>query len=277
MNRFPGLIFLFIIIFLGNSNGLTGQKYEFRQFGIEEGICYSFIYTVNQDKNGYLWLGTGEGLCKFDGFNFTSDFTTDSLPPAFVKKTFRDQQGNLWFGHNDGSITKYDGARFTIINTLGKITSTINDIVQDSTGNILFATQNQGIIIVKKDLKVKFIVEPFRRKLLSSLCFTTQGKLLIGTNDGLHLYEFDAVNDTAWPVTKISQVFLYGVRFPLVFLPPMKKNNDFIHTPHFGFLIIQPDLKGINQVNHCRLWYRNPVGSIGVIQQCQDNPFSLKD
>jgi ligand-binding sensor domain-containing protein/serine phosphatase RsbU (regulator of sigma subunit) len=206
MNRFPGLIFLFIIIFLGNSNGLTGQKYEFRQFGIEEGICYSFIYTVNQDKNGYLWLGTGEGLCKFDGFNFTSDFTTDSLPPAFVKKTFRDQQGNLWFGHNDGSITKYDGARFTIINTLGKITSTINDIVQDSTGNILFATQNQGIIIVKKDLKVKFIVEPFRRKLLSSLCFTTQGKLLIGTNDGLHLYEFDAVNDTAWPVTKISQI-----------------------------------------------------------------------
>jgi ligand-binding sensor domain-containing protein/serine phosphatase RsbU (regulator of sigma subunit) len=206
MNRFPGLIFLFSIIFLGNTCSLTGQKYEFRQYGIEDGICYPFIYSVNQDKNGYLWLGTGEGLCRFDGFDFTSNFTTDSLPPAFVKKNFRDQQGNLWFGHNDGSITKYDGTHFTIINTQGKVTSTINDIVQDTTGNILFATQNQGIIVVKKDLQAKLIVEPFRRKLLSSLCFTSQGKLLVGAYDGLYLYEFDAANDTAWLVSKINQV-----------------------------------------------------------------------
>lgn len=206
MNRYPGLIFLFIIFFSGNSNGLTGQKYEFHQYGIEEGICYSFVYTINQDKNGYLWLGTGEGLCKFDGFSFTGDITNDSLPAAFVKKTLRDKEGNLWFGHNDGSITKYDGARFTIINTHGKITSTINDIVQDSVGNLLFATQNQGIIVVKKDLQAKRIVEPFRRKLLSSLCFTSQGKLLVGTYDGLLLYEFDATNDTAWEVSRFSQV-----------------------------------------------------------------------
>jgi len=207
MNRFPGLIFLFVIIFfLGKLSNVNGQEYEFRQFGIEEGICYPFIYTINQDINGFLWLGTGEGLCKFDGNDFTDKFTTDSLPPAFVKKSFRDHQGNLWFGHNDGSITKYDGKRFTIINTRGMVNSTINDIVQDTLGNILFASQNQGIIIVKKDLSVKILTEPFRRKLLSSLCFTTQGKLLVGAYDGLHLYEFDAVNDTAWPVSKISQV-----------------------------------------------------------------------
>lgn len=206
MNRFPGLIFLFIIFFLGNSNVLTGQKYEFHLYGIDEGICYPFVYTINQDKNGYLWLGTGEGLCKFDGFNFTGDITTDSLPAAFVKKTFRDQDGNLWFGHNDGSITKYDGTRFTIINTQGKVSSTINDIVQDLNGNILFATQNQGIIIVKKDLQAKRIIEPFRRKLLSSLCFTSQGKLLVGMYDGLHLFEYDAANDTAWQISKITQV-----------------------------------------------------------------------
>src|SRR4030042_3891472 len=102
MNRCPCLIFLFIIFFLGNSIGSSAQKYEFHQFGIDEGICYPFVYTINQDKNGYLWVGTGEGLCKFNGFSFTGDITTDSLPPAFVKKTLRDQEGNLWFGHNDG-------------------------------------------------------------------------------------------------------------------------------------------------------------------------------
>jgi len=191
---------------LGKSIGSSAQKYEFHQFGIDEGICYPFVYTINQDKNGYLWVGTGEGLCKFNGFSFTGDISTDSLPPAFVKKTLRDQEGNLWFGHNDGSVTKYDGERFTIVNTQGKITSTINDMVQDSQGNLLVATQNQGLIIVKKDLQVKRIVEPFRRKLLSSMCFTSEGKLLVGAYDGLHLYEYDAANDTAWLVSKVSQV-----------------------------------------------------------------------
>ena len=185
---------------------MTGQKYEFHLYGIEEGICYPFIYSINQDKNGYLWLGTGEGLCRFDGFNFTDDVISDSLPAAFVKKTFRDPEGNLWFGHNDGSITKYDGTRFTIINTQGKVTSTINDIVQDASGNLLFATQNQGIIVVKKDLQTKRIIEPFTRRLISSLCFTSQNKLLVGMYNGLHIYEYDAANDTAWHVSKIQQV-----------------------------------------------------------------------
>jgi ligand-binding sensor domain-containing protein/serine phosphatase RsbU (regulator of sigma subunit) len=206
MNRISGLFLLLASFFFGNSVIVKGQKYEFHQYGIDEGICYPFVYTVNQDKNGYIWVATGEGLCKFDGFNFTGNITTDSLPPAFAKKAYRDKEGNLWFGHNDGSITRYDGTSFIIINTRGGVTSTINDIVQDGNGNLLFATQNQGIIVVKKDLRVKRIIEPFRRKLVTSICFAPGNKLLVGTYDGLHLYEYDAVNDTAWQVSTISGI-----------------------------------------------------------------------
>jgi ligand-binding sensor domain-containing protein/serine phosphatase RsbU (regulator of sigma subunit) len=206
MNRIPGLLPLLIVFSLGNNIAVKGQKYEFRQYGIDEGICYPFVYTVNQDKNGYIWAATGEGLCKFNGFSFTGDITKDSLPPAFVKKAYRDEEGNLWFGHNDGSITRYDGTSFIIINTQGIITSTINDIIQDENGNLLFATQNQGIIVVSKDLQSKRIVDPFRRKLLTSMCFTAGNKFFAGTYDGLYLYEYDAVNDTAWQISKINGI-----------------------------------------------------------------------
>jgi len=145
-------------------------------------------------------------LCKFDGFGFTGDFTTDSLPAAFVKKILKDRNGNLWFGHNDGSITMYDGKEFRIISTDEKISSTINDMVEDPRGFILFATQNQGIIAVDSNLNAKIIVEPFRRKLLSSLCFTEDANLLVGAYDGLHLYEFDPFNDTAIVISKISEI-----------------------------------------------------------------------
>jgi ligand-binding sensor domain-containing protein len=186
--------------------GLNAQDYKFRQFGIEEGICHPFVYTVNQDKSGYLWLGTGEGLCRYDGFGFEGDVTADSLPAAFAKKSYKDNNGDLWFGHNDGSITCYDGRSFSIIELEDRITSTINDIAADGLGNIVFLTQNRGMIVVDPDRQARVIDSPFRGMLLSSLEFTGQGNLLIGGYDGLHLFESQISNDTLFPLFKIEEV-----------------------------------------------------------------------
>ena len=133
----------FTLYLLASVSSLCAQHYKFRQFGVEDGICHPFVYTVNQDAKGYIWLGTGEGLCRYNGFEFDGDFEADSLPAAFVKKSYRDKEGNLWFGHNDGSITLYDGSRFQIMDTEDRINSTINDITEDPEGRIVFATQNQ--------------------------------------------------------------------------------------------------------------------------------------
>jgi ligand-binding sensor domain-containing protein len=182
------------------------QNYKFRQYGIEEGICHPFVYTINQDAKGYIWLGTGEGLCRYNGFEFDGDFEADSLPDAFVKKSYRDSKGNLWFGHNDGSITVYDGTKFLVMDTGDRITSTINDIEEDPDGRIVFATQNQGLIIVGEDHGVEIIQEPFNRKLISSISFTPAGQLFVGTFDGMHLYGYDFSSDTITYQSKISAV-----------------------------------------------------------------------
>ncbi len=190
MKQCKAFILILPIVALVHSPSLLAQTYKFRQYGVEDGICHPFVYTVNQDPDGYLWLGTGEGLCRYDGFTFYGDFTADSLPSAFVKKSYRDSEGNLWFGHNDGSITFYDGEHFSIIDP-GKISSTINGIAEDGDGRIVFATQNQGIIIVGRELQGTVIREPFERKLISSLAFTPSGDLLVGAYDGLHMYSYD--------------------------------------------------------------------------------------
>jgi hypothetical protein len=39
---------------------LFTQTYKFQEYGIEDGICHPFVYTINQDASGYLWLGTGD-------------------------------------------------------------------------------------------------------------------------------------------------------------------------------------------------------------------------
>ncbi len=198
------LLLSFTLYLVVTAFSLHAQNYKFRQYGVKDGICHPFVYTVNQDEKGYIWLGTGEGLCRYNGFEFDGDFEADSLPDAFVKKSYRDSEGNLWFGHNDGSITLYDGTKFLVMNTGDKITSTINDITEDPDGRIVFATQNQGLIIIGEDHGVEIIQEPFKRKLISSICFTPAGQLLVGAFDGLHLYGYDFTADTITYQSKIS-------------------------------------------------------------------------
>jgi len=198
------LLLSFTLCLVVSAFSLHAQNYKFRKYGVEDGICHPFVYTVNQDTKGYIWLGTGEGLCRYNGFEFDGNFEADSLPDAFVKKSYRDREGNLWFGHNDGSITFYDGTKFLVMDTGDRIKSTINDITEDAAGRIVFATQNQGLIIIGEDYEVEIIQDPFERKLISSISFTPDGLLLVGAFDGMHLYDF--ASDTITYQSKISTV-----------------------------------------------------------------------
>lgn len=53
---------------------LQGQTLNFRHFGIDEGLPNANVWCVNQDAQGYIWFGTNEGLCRFNGLTFEKDF-----------------------------------------------------------------------------------------------------------------------------------------------------------------------------------------------------------
>jgi len=68
------LLLSFTLYLVVTAFSLQAQNYKFRQYGVEDGICHPFVYTINQDTEGYIWLGTGEGLCRYNGFEFDGDF-----------------------------------------------------------------------------------------------------------------------------------------------------------------------------------------------------------
>ena len=69
MKRFAVLFSVLLISITGSA-----QSYQFFNFGLAEGLCDKFAYTINQDPEGFLWVGTGQGLCRFDGKAFEQDF-----------------------------------------------------------------------------------------------------------------------------------------------------------------------------------------------------------
>ncbi len=88
------------IIFAATDN----VKFEF--FGIDNGLSQQFIQTLYQDSHGFLWVGTQEGLNRFDGFNFKQYLhqpgIADSLSDKWVRAISEDSHGNLWVGTTAG-------------------------------------------------------------------------------------------------------------------------------------------------------------------------------
>ncbi|MBU8891450.1 MAG: SpoIIE family protein phosphatase [Bacteroidales bacterium] len=182
--------FAIIILLVFIAHNLFGQMYQFKEYNIEEGLSHPFVYTVSEDKDGFIWIGTSEGLCKFDGFNFVVSEIDDTLTNGFVASSFLDDNGILWFGHNSGQITWYNGNEFKLLETSEDVNSTIVDIIDDDKGNVFIATQNSGIIKVNSDFEVDIFSEDFSGELIYSIQFAGNNNFLIGTSDGLSLYTY---------------------------------------------------------------------------------------
>ena len=68
-----------------------------RQFGPAEGLRPAFIYALLQDEQGYLWLGTGEGLIRYDGAHFITFTKKNGLADDFVVSLAEDStRDRLW-------------------------------------------------------------------------------------------------------------------------------------------------------------------------------------
>ena len=74
--------FLFIICLLNTFNcwspfNCWSQTYTIKRLGMEKGLSNNFVIDIAEDKNGYLWFATEEGLNKLEGTTFTTYYKTE--------------------------------------------------------------------------------------------------------------------------------------------------------------------------------------------------------
>ena len=71
------------------------------------------IYTINEDKNGNLWIGTVDaGVWRYDGLYFTNYTKQDGLTSNAINIIYKDRKGELWFGTDGDGICKFNGVSF---------------------------------------------------------------------------------------------------------------------------------------------------------------------
>ena len=131
----------------------SNQSLRFEKISLEKGLSQASILCLLQDSQGFLWLGTYDGLNRYDGYHFlvfkSQPGQAGSLSDNQVRALYEDRFGLLWIGTSGGGLNRYDRktGRFDYYQHHPKNLSTIssNDvraIMEDHRGSIWVGTSN---------------------------------------------------------------------------------------------------------------------------------------
>jgi ligand-binding sensor domain-containing protein/two-component sensor histidine kinase len=110
------IVILFLLLSLELfANGIpSADDYIFRQITIKEGLSQSSVLAILQDKEGFMWFGTGNGLNKFDGYNFTvymnDPYNPSSISDNEISAIYEDTEGYIWIGTIKGILNRFNRA-----------------------------------------------------------------------------------------------------------------------------------------------------------------------
>ncbi len=116
-----------------------------------QGLPQNSITSIAQTKEGYLWVGTEEGLARFDGMRFTVfDKQNSSLSSQVIRALLVDHWGDLWVGTQGAGIFRMRGGTFTSFSGgEGRQRSNVTSIFEDSKGSLWVGTDGGGLLCRK--------------------------------------------------------------------------------------------------------------------------------
>lgn len=103
--------FIFSFLLFSCATTIAQKNYKFENITVDNGLSQSSINSMVQDKFGFLWIGTQDGLNRYDGNNFKvyrhKDSDSTSLPNNHICRIYIDNENNLWVT-SIGYLSKYD-------------------------------------------------------------------------------------------------------------------------------------------------------------------------
>jgi len=106
---------------------------RFDHIGVEQGLSQSSVHVIFQDRRGFIWFGTEDGLNRYDGYNFKifkpEPNNSNSLSSGWITSIVEDQQGYLWIGTNLLGLNRFNPqtGRFTQYFHDDKIAGSLSD------------------------------------------------------------------------------------------------------------------------------------------------------
>jgi len=163
-----------------------GWRSPWRTFTTADGLASNAVTAIYQTRDGALWLGTMQGLSRYDG-EWETYTTADGLAHNEVTSIFRDQEGSLWVGTR-GGLSSYDGERLT--SHEGAAGRDISAIGQFEDGALWFSTLDGGISRLEAGEWETFTTaEGLPSDCITAVAQGQGGDIWVGTHLGLAHYD----------------------------------------------------------------------------------------
>ncbi len=178
------------------------NRVYFDRISLESGLSQSIVTALYQDRQGFLWLGTPDGLFRYDGYEFTpcrfESNNSRSLSNNYVRSILEDRRGRFWIGTMDG-LNLFDRAKGTFrtfkpdpADPKSLSDKQVSTIFEDRSGNIWFGTGSGLNRLAPADdpssfsfLRYEYVPEPGQKKWerleVFSLLEDRLGRLWVGT------------------------------------------------------------------------------------------------
>ena len=186
------------MIFLLQAEAQLPSKLIFTKLGKKQGLASTAVFQSVQDKQGFIWFATENGLQRYDGHNFLTFLNRPgdslSIPTAFFNKLYVDKKNRLWL-ISGGVIGIFNTDRFTF----QKITTTptvyiVKKLIEDKSGRLLLVTDLPDILVFdEKSLqfnsKLPLPPMPTGYRLDNVVEDTQPGKFWITTKQGILYFD----------------------------------------------------------------------------------------
>ncbi len=257
------LIFLYLIALCSFSNELLSQqttstifneKLTFEKVYYTDLNSFGIVEVIYQDNHGFIWIGSKDGLFRYDGIEFKSYYfdrkDNSSLSNNVLCDIFGDRDGTMWIATENG-LNRYNEDKDNFIRYFGNINdssalsnSMIRKISEDKNGNLVLATENGGLCkLNKKTNKFTRYVEdgiPNRRILSNNL------RTVYVDNEGI--------------------IWIGFVNKGINFIQPNGMISALTPGPDDGYHLVGEDIRCITEGPDKRIWF----GTQGKGISCYD-------
>lgn len=212
-------MFLVVFTFQNAYAQFDPNKYRFERLTVEDGLPHSDALASVQDHEGFIWIATNKGVCRYDGYQLKPYHLPKNdhifLPNDRIKALHVSQNGFLWVGTESNGVYFYDKNSdifkpidFTAVyKTEQSLVSILNKsdilcIESDGNGNLWFGTFREGLFQLKQssDGVITSISQPLidgeksNHFQMVNLGLDNKNVLWIGTNKGLYLGKANTTN-----------------------------------------------------------------------------------
>lgn len=169
------------------------EDYAVETYSAENGLPQSSVLALVQTRDGYLWLGTYEGLARFDGHDFTvfDKANTPQMESNGIKALLEDREGRLWVGTTAGLLRLGPGGFERFDQRHGLINISILCIYQDHAGALWVGTTGGLHRWQGSRFRPVQANQSFSSAYIAALAEDGAGGLWVGTGRGLNRLRAD--------------------------------------------------------------------------------------